>query len=333
MTLKRTLQFAAAVASLFAMTIVATPAVGATAHSRPSEPVLITSGIQGASGGTIGPDGALYVTESQTGSVLRINTRTGASSVFATGLPAQVIGLGGAVDVAFIGRTAYVLVTLVDANVGGSSISGLYRLDGRNRFTVVADLGGWSQDNPPDTAFDIPSGLQFALDVYKGGFIVTDGHHNRVLGVTKRGAISELVQFGNIVPTGLDVAGSRVFLAEAGAVPHLPADGRVVSFDARRPVVRNVASGYSLLVDAEFGPCRTLYALSQGDSPGVVPAGSPALPDSGELLRTNRNGTFSVVAAALDLPTSVDFVRDAAFIVTANGEVWKIADVNGRHHC
>jgi len=40
-----------------------------------------------------------------------------------------------------------------------------------------------------------------------------------------------------------------------------------------------------------------------------------------------------VVASALDLPTSVDFVRDAAFIVTANGEVWKITDVNGRHHC
>jgi len=332
MPLTRTLKFAAAIASLFAMTLVATPAVGATAHSRASEPVLISSGIQGASGSTIGPDGALYVTEAVTGSVLRIDTRTGASSVYATGLPTRVIGLGGAVDVVFIGRTAYVLVTLVSEDVGGTSVSGLYRIDGRSRFTVLADLGAWSTDNPPDTAFDIPSGLQFAFDVYRGGFLVTDGHHNRVLKVSRSGAIAEVIQFGNIVPTGLDVAGPKVYLAEAGAVPHLPADGKVVSFGVKHPQVRNVASGYSLLVDAEFGPCGSLYALSQGDSPGVVPAGSPALPDSGELLRANRNGTFTVVASALDLPTSVDFKRDAAFIVTNDGEVWKITDVNGWRH-
>ena len=332
MALTRTMKFAAALTSLFAMVFVATPAVGATAHSHPSEPVLLSSGIQGASGSTIGPDGALYVTEALTGSVLRIDTRTGSSTVYASGLPLKVIGLGGAVDIVFVGRTAYVLVTLVSADVGGSSVSGIYRLNRSGGFSVVADLGAWSIANPPDTAFDVPSGLQFAFDVYRGGFLVTDGHHNRVLKVSLSGAISEVIQFGNTVPTGLDVAGRSVVMAEAGAVPHLPADGRVVSFDVKHPVVRNVASGYSLLVDAEFGPCGSLYALSQGDSPGVVPAGSPALPDSGELLRANRNGTFTVVADALDLPTSVDFKRDAAFIVTNDGEVWKIADVNGWRH-
>ena len=332
MPLTRTLKFAAAVVSLFAMTLVATPAVGATAHGHSDEPVLLASGIQGASGSTIGPDGALYVTEALTGSVLRIDTRTGASTVYATGLPLKVIGLGGAVDVVFIGRTAYVLVTLVSADVGGTSVGGIYRLNRSGGFSVVADLGAWSTANPPDTAFDIPSGLQFAFDVNRGDFLVTDGHHNRVLKVTRSGAISEVIQFGNIVPTGLDVAGRTVVLAEAGAVPHLPADGKVVSFGVKHPQVRNVASGYSLLVDAEFGPCGSLYALSQGDSPGVVPAGSPALPDSGELLRANRNGTFTVVADQLDLPTSVDFKRDAAYIVTNDGDVWKIADVNGWRH-
>jgi hypothetical protein len=324
MFISRTLTFAALVA-LLALPFTTAPA----AAGHHSDPVLVVSGIQGASGSTIGPDGAIYVTEAQTGSVLRVNQRTGAVSTYATGLPLRVIGLGGAIDVAFIGRTAYVLVTLVSADVGGSDVSGIYRIDGRNRFTVIADLGQWSTENPPTTAFDIPSGLQFALDVYKGGFIVTDGHHNRVLKVSRSGAISELVQFGNIVPTGLDVRNATVVLAEAGPVPHSPAEGKVVKFGVNSAHVRDVASGFSLLVDVEYGPCGGLFALSQGDSPGVVPAGSPALPDSGELLRATRGGTFAVVAAELDLPTSVEFIGKSAFIVTANGEIWRVAATHG----
>ncbi len=57
-----------------------------------------------ASGSTIGPDGALYVTDPNAGSVLRVDRRTGATSTYAEGLPPQVLGVGGAMDVEFIGR-------------------------------------------------------------------------------------------------------------------------------------------------------------------------------------------------------------------------------------
>ena len=59
----------------------------------------------------------------------------------------------------------------------------------------------------------------------------------------------------------------------------------------------------------------------------VNPA-SPALPNSGKLLRANKDGTFSVVVDKLNLPTSVDFAGDTAFVVTLTGEVWKIEDVS-----
>jgi hypothetical protein len=42
----------------------------------------------------------------------------------------------------------------------------------------------------------------------------------------------------------------------------------------------------------------------------------------------NKDGTFSVVVDTLDLPTSLEFVGDTAFVVTLNGEVWKIAGVS-----
>jgi hypothetical protein len=68
---------------------------------------------------------------------------TGAVSTFAEGLPLMNTppGIGGAIDVAFVGRTAYVLV----ANVGPvpwgeDEVAGIYRIgrDGRGTPTSVA---------------------------------------------------------------------------------------------------------------------------------------------------------------------------------------------------
>ncbi|WP_159085075.1 ScyD/ScyE family protein [Planctomonas deserti] len=295
-----------------------------------STPEVIASGLQGTSGGTIGPDGALYVAEGITGEITRVDRRTGATSTYATGLPERVIeGLGGAIDVAFRGDTAYVLVTVVGPDVGGNAIDGIYRMDDADSFTVIADIGQHAVDNPPTFDFDIEveRGVQYALETVRGGFLVTDGHLNRVLYVGTGGEIREVIDFPNVVPTGIEVFRGRIHIALAGPVPHTPEDGRIVALSRRDGQARDIASGYSLLVDVERNRCG-LYALSQGDSPGAVPAGSPALPDSGELLRVEHDGTLSVVAEGLDLPTSVDFVRDTAYVVTLTGEVLRIRNVS-----
>lgn len=100
-------------------------------------------------------------------------------------------------------------MTLVGPDVGGSDVVGIYQVDGPHAFTVIADIGAFSVANPTTTAFEVPSGVQYALDVFRGGFLVTDGHHNRVLRVTLDGRVSEFVTLDNIVPTGLAVAGTR----------------------------------------------------------------------------------------------------------------------------
>lgn len=294
-------------------------------------PTLLASGLQGATGSTIGPDGALYVTEGATGEITRIDTSTGAVSTFASGLPPSVIGIAGAIDVAFVGDTAYALVSVVNADVGGDQVNGIYRIDDADSSTVIADIGAWSTANPPPTDFFLPGGVQFAIEAVEGGFLVTDGHHNRLLFVTLAGDISQMAQFENVVPTGIEVDRKKIYLTEAGPIPYNPEDGKVVSLTEKHATPREVASGFSLLIDVEAASCG-LYALSQGDSPGQVPDGSPALPDSGELLKVERNGTLTVVVDGLDLPTSVDFVGNTAFIVTLNGEVWKVDDVASGQH-
>jgi hypothetical protein len=321
-------------------------ALTSVAHDRfagGSEPRLLASGLTGTIGGTIGPDGALYVPEGALGTITRIDVSSGKTKTFASGLPPSLVGLGGAIDVAFIGRTAYALVTLVsDPLFGGPpGLDGIYRIDRNGSPTLIADLGTFSFDNPPALGsldnpppaglfnYFLQNGLQYALLPIDGGFLVSDGHLNRILRVSLRGNISVLKSFGDVVPTGLAESAGRAYMAELGPVPHVPETGKVVSFRLGHPAsTENVASGASMVIDVEFGPRGKLYALSQGDFGGGDP-GAPATPNTGRLLRVNDNGTFTVLADELNQPTSLHFVGDTALIVTLTGEVWKIKGVSG----
>jgi len=119
-----------------------------------------------------------------------------------------------------------------------------------------------------------------------------------------------------------------VYMAEAGPVPHLPQNGKVVSFGRKSPTAAEVASGAPLLVDVEFGRGHRLYALSQGIFPVGSPPGSPALPNTGALVKVNGDGTFTVIMDSLDQPTSLEFIGNSAYVVTLTGEIWKIDDVS-----
>lgn len=307
----------------------AAPAVGAP--PAVIEPVLLVSNLEAGSGSTVGPGGALYVTEGLAGRVSRVDPKTGEVTTFASGLPESIVGIGGAMDVAFIGNTAYVLVTLVGSDVGGGDLVGIYRMDDEDSFTVIADIGAFAVANPPSTPFDLPTGVQYSIETFRGGFLVTDGHHNRVLSVTLDGEVTELIAFGNIVPTGLAVRGNTVYMAEAGPLPHLPENGKVVSFSPDIPTPSEVATGGRLLVDVEFGRGDSLFALSQGLWLSG-PEGSPASPNTGALLEVNDDGTFTVIVDELNIPTSLEFIQNAAYVVTLGGEIWKIENVSSPPH-
>ena len=117
-------------------------------------------------------------------------------------------------------------------------------------------------------------------------------------------------------------------MAQAGPIPHLPADGKVVSFSPNSPTVATVASGARLVVDVELGRGQTLFALSQGVWDGVQ-EGSPAFPNTGSLVKVNADGTFTAIATELDRPTSLEFIGTTAYLVTLGGEIWTIENVAG----
>jgi hypothetical protein len=330
-----------AIAALAVLALGLPSLAAAGSGDRPLKVDRLASGLAGSIGGTVGPDGMLYVPEFARGEITRIDPETGALQPFAKGFPLPAIPgvYGGVFDVAFLGGTAYALVTLVDApqflndlGVKDTGKNGLYRVDGPNQWTLVADLGEFARQNPP-SGFDffLPEGVQFALEAWNGGFLITDGHHNRVLFVTPAGQVSLLKQYGNVVPTGLDVVRGEVLVAHTGAITGAPGAHQAIGEIARLDGA-TVAAGISMAVDVQKGPGRSLYALSQGDwDPNLGPdaAGGPALPETGKLLRIGRNGSTRTILEGIDRPTSLHFIGGTAYVVTLTGDLWKIRGVSG----
>jgi hypothetical protein len=288
-------------------------------------------------GSTIGPDGALYVTDGVAGAVLRIDGSSGDVSPYADGLPPKAFpdaDIGGPVDVAFTGETAYVLVTLASGNLNGEPFgdpeakNGLFRIEPDGSNTLVADLGQWSVDHPPEPAIIVDTGVHFSLESYPDGFLVTDGHHNRVLQVTQDGSIDEVATFDNVVPTGLEAVDDDIFITQMGPIPHLPEDGKVIALGPNSDT-RDLASGATMLIDVEHGPDDQLYAVSQGQWDGVG-EGSRADPNTGRLLVVEPDGDLTPVVdgdgneLVLDRPTSVEFDGATGYVVSVTGMVYRV---------
>lgn len=304
---------------------------------QPGVPELLVTGLEELQGSTVGPDGALYVTAPLAGTIWRVNPKTGALTPFTTGLPERnpdpFFQGGGVIDVAFKGSTAYALVTGVasDLDPGRTDIVGIYRVDGPDSHTIIADIGAWSIANPPVPSFFVPTGWQYAIESYRDGFIVNDGHHNRILYVTLDGEITVLLAVANVVPTGLALRGNTIYFTQAGAIPHLPEDARLMALSPKTLTATEIASAaglnVGLFVDVEFGGGNTLYTLAQGIWDAVF-EGEPALPNTGALLKLKPDGSFSVIAAGLNQPTSLEFIGNNAYVVSLTGHVLKIENVS-----
>jgi hypothetical protein len=112
-------------------------------------------------------------------------------------------------------------------------------------------------------------------------------------------------------------------MAEAGPVPEVE-NGKVVTFTPKSPTATDVATGAPLVVDVQFARGHRLYALSQGPGVTGAPPGAPAQRNMGSLLKVNEDGTFTVITAGLDLPASLQFIGNTAYIITLTGEVLQV---------
>ena len=134
---------------------------------------------------------------------------------------------------------------------------------------MIADIGAFTLAHPPATDFFVPSGVQYAIENFRNGFLVTDGHHNRVYRVTLDGPSAS----ASPSATSCRLDSRSVTARSSWRRPdrlRTCRDGRIVKFRAGSNAVAEVARGGRLLVDVEFG-AGDRFALAQGHfTPGTL---------------------------------------------------------------
>jgi hypothetical protein len=356
------------VVALFALVsaaVISAPQTGAQGAPAPTAGTQLVGGLLSPRGMKVGPDGMIYVAEAgtagdiaagsgdsasksgYTGRISKVDPATGTRTTVADKLPSNGGPEGDAVgpaDVAFIGSQLYYVQTHGGAAYGfpATTPTGLYKVNSSGTVTLVADIGAYNIANPvtsisSGTQQDIEiGGNPYSMTVRDGAFYVVDGNQNQIMKITTAGAITRLNEFSNHpVTTGITYSGSGPFYVTAlGQFPFSPADGKVYQVGNPSGSVSTVASGFSSLTDAEYGPGGNLYILQFGDqSTSTDPNAPPWVLGSGKILKLDvASGKFTPIVNGFTLPTSVVFAGDTAYVANGgvsipgliDGAIWKI---------
>lgn len=334
-----------------AIAFAAAPAAAKEDGPPPTAGAVLATGLQGTIGATIGPDGALYVAEGGTGGdkkvstpdgdgyfglsarVSRIDPETGERTTFASGIPSGAEQQGepgfGLADIVFVGDALYYLTTGSFNTIEGLEAypNGVYRVQQDGSSKLVANISKFNDANPvafPDAG---PGGNPFGIAERNGDLYVTDGNYNRVLHITTDGDIKILSSFENVVTTGITAGDTGpLIVTEFGGYPFDPKDGKVVQVGAATGTQTILASGYSHIISAAYGPSGNLYALSMGDqvTDENHDGSEEAVPFTGKILLVNADGTLTPIVDGLMLATSLDITGDTAYVTSIIGQVYQI---------
>jgi hypothetical protein len=347
---KRALLAASAIVSLAS----ATPLVAKPVIIRGSPSATVTpyaSGFNNPRGLKFGPDGVLYVAEggpggsnstigqceqaagppagpgpytgSPTGgriSKVVDGVRVTVNDKFASSQTSEAFGflVSGVADVAFIGNTLYALV-------GGGGCShgvlnhpnGIYRVDGNNTPTLIADLGAYQMSHPvahPEADDFEPDGTWYSMVAVRGSLYAVEPNHGELDKITPSGAISRVADIsasqGHIVPTS--VASHGVFyIGNLNTFPITPGSSKILQVTPGGQV-HTVATGLTTVLGVAFDDRGRMYVLENTVTPGFPD------PGHGDIVRIS-GGRKEVIVSGLALPTAMTFGPDGALYVSNLG--------------
>jgi len=270
-----------------------------------------------------GPDGHLYVAEAGIGGNLpptcepadnafqpysggytaRISRvrPDGTRETVADNLPSSLDGFGdalGVTDIAWIGNKMYALIEGGGCTRGlPNDPTGVVRIHGDGSYTYVADITAFIRANPvanepecgPAGDCD-PDGVPHSLLVDGNQLLVVETNHSSVLRVNPTtGAITRLYDLSVQDP-------APIILIRKGHDFYLGGfDGLIQTFDRGFGPVTTFDQGYSAIVGLLFIRNR-LHVLE------TFAPETPWTPDTGRVLRRNRDGSRDVIACGLNFP-------------------------------
>jgi hypothetical protein len=174
-----------------------------------------------------------------------------------------------------------------------------------NRVRVIADAWKFERDVNPDAQVGNPIVDSNPVDVLvdRGRFVMADAGGNSVIRADHRGRLEALSVFPNVptpnpfggppvpmqaVPTGV-VKGPDGFyyVSQLTGFPFPVGGAKVFRVDPRTGAYTTYASGFTMIMDLDFGDDGTLYVLEL-DSDNILPTGPGT---DGAIWTVSRRGT------------------------------------------
>lgn len=335
---------------IFALTL----GMAANVSANPTSFETVAEGLNNPRGLAFSPNGDLFVAEAgfggegpcgpgpegercygDSGSITRIDLKKGTQEYAVTGLP-SLAGEDGARaigphDISFQGTgNAYITIGFGGHpddreeyfGEAGADFGQLARMTASGNFWNVSDLGTYEADNNPTG--DEEDTNPYGVLALPGKQVVTDAGANDLLEIAANGEISYLATFPNalgtpqVVPTTVALGpDGDYYVGQLTGFPFPVGGANVfrVPAEGGDPVV--FASGFTNIIDIEFGPDGSLYVLEIAKN-GLLAAF--ILGDwTGALIRVAPDGSQTELGTEeLFAPGGVAFGPDGMLYVTNN---------------
>ena len=218
-------------------------------------------------------------------------------------------------DIAWVGNTMYAVTAGLGCSHGlQHTVNGVYRVNGNNNPTLIANLSAFQMANPTEHEFagDFePDGTWYSMIAVRGALYAVEPNHGELDEITTSGHISRVADIsasqGHIVPTVVAMHGN-FYIGNLSTFP-IQGNSKILKVTPSG-YVTPVAWGLSTILGIAFDNRDRMYVLENTvGSPGPAPG-------LGDIVRIDPNGKKTIVISGLDLPGGMTMGPDGALYIT-----------------